>query len=501
MTLELNRRQFLQTAAIGATVLATSPHAAAAPQQPTSLKTDPLVRRGPAQKVVVLGAGLAGLAAGWELVRAGHEVTILEAQNRAGGRVHTLREPFADGLQVDTGASSLPSSHSLVWGYLVEFGLEGEPWLDPQLKDLNSLYHVDGARFVPAVGVPLPFATTEQERQVKSLGMLNQYYLPFESQLGDPLAPDWPTPEAKKFDELSVADLMRRHGASEGAVKLLGMRFYLDLPGDGMEEVSALWLLRDGNLSPGTDSIWRIRGGMDQLPRAFASRLAGQIRYGSAVVKVEHSPQGAVVFYRQAEQIEKISADRVLCTLPFSVLRDLEITPRFSAGKERVIREMPYCSVVRNFLQTRTRFWIAQGLSGFANTDLPIKFVFDSTSVRDGQRGLLECYSSGPAGRAFDAIPVGERTSRALAEIEKVYPEIRSEFEGGASKSWMDDPWQRGAYGYYKPGQMATLMPFAAVPEGRVHFAGEHTSPWPHWMQGAVFSGVRAAREINEAAT
>lgn len=499
MTLELNRRQFLQTAAVGATVFATSAGVEAAPQQPTSAKVEPLERRGPAQKVVILGAGLAGLTAGYELSRAGHEVTILEAQSRAGGRVQTLREPFADGLQVDTGASSLASSHALVWGYMAEFGLAGDPWLDPQLKGLNSLYHVDGARFVPAVGVPLPFATTEPERQVKSLGMLNQYYLPFERQIGDPLAPDWPTPAARKFDELSVADLMRRQGASEGAVKLLGMRFYLDLPGDGMEEVSALWLLRDGNLSPGSDSIWRIRGGMDQLPRAFATRLAEKVRYGSAVVRIEHSAAGAVITYRQADRIEKISADRVLCTLPFSVLRDLEVTPGFSAGKQRVIREMPYCTVVRNFLQTRSRFWISQGLSGFACTDLPIKFVFDSTSNPEGQRGLLECYSSGPAGRAFDALPAAERTDRAVAELEKVYPELRSQFEGGAHKSWMEDPWQRGAYGYYKPGQMTTLMPHAAVPEGRVHFAGEHTSPWPHWMQGAVYSGVRAAREINEA--
>lgn len=502
MSLAMNRRQFLHTAALGASVAATSRWAEAAPAeagQPSAPPRAALERKGPAQKVVILGAGLAGLAAAYELSRAGHEVTVLEAQSRAGGRVQTLREPFSDGLAVDTGASSLASSHGLVWSYLEELGLTGDPWLDPQLAGLNSLYHLDGQRVVPVQGAALPFATTEEERQLRSLGMLTKYYLPFEEQVGDPLAPDWPGPTVGKFDHMSVADLMRSQGASAGAVKQLGMRFYLDLPGDGMEEVSALWLLRDGVLSPGTDSIWRIRGGMDQLPKAFAARLADKVRYGSPAVRIAHSPHSVEVGYRQGGRLATLTADRVLCTLPFSVLKDLEITPGFSAGKQRVIREMPYCTVVRNFLQTRSRFWIGQGLSGFACTDLPIKFVFDSSSNRSGQRGLLETYSSGPAGRIFDQTAPGERTEKAVTELEKVYPELRSQFEGGASKSWMDDPWQRGAYGYYKPGQMTTLMPHAATVEGRVHFAGEHTSPWPHWMQGALYSAARAAREINEA--
>lgn len=92
-----------------------------------------------------------------------------------------------------------------------------------------------------------------------------------------------------------------------------------------------------------------------------------------------------------------------------------------------------------------------------------------------------------------------ERIRFTLEHMEKVYPGIRQNFEGGTSKCWDEDEWARGDYAWFKPGQMTSLLPHIARPEGRVHFAGEHTSPWTGWMQGALESGIRAAREVNEA--
>ncbi len=505
MSSGLNRREFLVGTTLGASALATARWSSAQepqspnPPVPTGSPLQPLVRKGPPRKVLILGAGLAGLGAGYELSRAGHDVTILEAQTRPGGRVHTLREPFAEGLYVNTGASTLPSSHGMVWSYLQDLGLEADLWVEPRLSKMISFYHVDGQRVVPTKGMPLPFATTPEERKMGSLGMLVKYYLYAEEQVGDPLAPDWPPPAARKYDQMSLADFIRGSGASAGALKLLGLRFYLDLPANGMEDVSALWVLRDGLLSPGSDTIWKIRGGMDRLPMALADRLSDRILYGCPVARIAHSADGVEVAFEQGGMLQKMSADYLLCTLPFSVLRNLEVSPGFSPGKQQAIREMPYCSVVRCFLQTRSRFWLDEGLSGFALTDLPIKYVFDSTSNPEGRRGLLETYASGPAGKIFEAAPSGERIPLALRELEKLYPTIRTQFEGGAWKCWMEEPWSRGAYAYYKPGQMTTLYPHAATAEGRVHFAGEHASPWPHWMQGGLYSGDRAAREINDA--
>ena len=93
-----------------------------------------------------------------------------------------------------------------------------------------------------------------------------------------------------------------------------------------------------------------------------------------------------------------------------------------------------------------------------------------------------------------------ERILFALSQVERIFPGIRADFELGVSKSWDEDPWARGAFAYLRPGQMRSLLPHLARPEGRVHFAGEHTSPWSGWMQGALDSGLRAAREITDRA-
>ena len=141
-----------------------------------------------------------------------------------------------------------------------------------------------------------------------------------------------------------------------------------------------------------------------------------------------------------------------------------------------------------------------QGLSGFALTDLPIADVYNLTVDQPGPRGILQSYSGGPQARGICALTESERVSFVLEQMEKVFPGMREHFEGGVSKCWDEDPWARGASSWYKPGQMSELWPHIARPEGRVHFAGDHTSAWIRWMQGALESGNRAAREVNEAA-
>src|SRR6266481_4934503 len=116
----MNRREFLQLATLAAL--------AAYAESSQALQTGGLIRRGPAKKVVILGAGLAGLAAAEELINAGHEVTVLEARSRPGGRVYTLRKPFADGLYAEAGAGRIPNTHALTLKYVKRFGLQLDPF-------------------------------------------------------------------------------------------------------------------------------------------------------------------------------------------------------------------------------------------------------------------------------------------------------------------------------------------------------------------------------------
>jgi monoamine oxidase len=490
----MSRREFLARTTLATAALAAYPYA------PLSADAPREERKGAGKKVVIVGAGLAGLAAGFELTAAGHEVVLLEAQSRPGGRVHTLREPFNEGLWADTGASTLPEEHDFSMRYVQEFGLKLVPWLAPELQSLKFVFHLNGQRLRTGSGVGWPFTLPPEEKQMGSFGMLQKYFMDALGEVGDPLAPDWPPESLRALDAMNLTELLRQKGASEGAITILKTQFYLDLPADGADHASALYMLRDSHLSPGTGASYKIEGGMDRLPREFARRLQEQIHYGARVVRIEHGPTGVEAVYEQGGLQQRMAGDYLVCAIPFTVLRGVEVSPPFSAEKRRTISELPYCSTSRVFLQTRRRFWIDEGLSGFASTDRAIKYVFESTPagpVRAADRGLLEGYTSGPGAEQLTSMSEAERVRFALEEIEKVHPEVRKHVEGVATKCWDEDPWARGAYAYFKPGQTMTLLRHIAPPEGRVHFAGEHASAWPHWMQGALESGNRVAREIN----
>jgi monoamine oxidase len=454
-------------------------------------------RQGTPQKVAVLGAGLAGLAAAYELTQAGHDVTLLEARTRAGGRVYTLRHPFSDGLYSEAGAIFIPASHELTMKYVKLFALPLD-LVSP--RDWVFLCYLRGKRIKLAEGESLewPPELTPAEKQLGYFGMLEQYVGALLTELGDPTAPDWPPEALKKYDRMTFAELLRQQGASPAAVALLRLGFF-DLMGDGVDSYSALLLLRDEALRHSSHQYYTIQGGNDLLPKAFAARLAEKIRYGAPAVKVEHDARGIRVVFLQAGAPQTLTADHLVCTLPFSVLRHLDVSPPFSPEKRRAIKELPYTSVTRVYLQARKRFWGDDGVTGSANTDLPITWIRDVTFNQPGSRGILEAYLAGPPARQATAMTESERLRFTLEQMEKVYPGIRENFEGGTSHCWDADEWARGGYAWFKPGQMSALLPHIARPEGRVHFAGDHTSAWPGWMQGALDSGTRAAQEINAA--
>ena len=121
------------------------------------------------------------------------------------------------------------------------------------------------------------------------------------------------------------------------------------------------------------------------------------------------------------------------------------------------------------------------------------------TCNQPGPRGVLQCYAGSPQAGQIAAMEESERVSFVLEQMEQLHPGMRANFEGGVAKCWDEDEWARGASSWYKPRGMTELWPHVGQREGRVHFAGDHTSPWIRWMQGALYSGNRVAREVNEA--
>jgi len=422
-----------------------------------------------------VGAGLAGLSAAYELGQAGHQVTVLEARDRPGGRVLTLRDTFADGQYAEAGAETFGETHDFVQHYVQTFHLETMPaW---NYGRLASLTFRNGQRSRP---------NSELSRK---------YVQPAVKEIGDPLAPGWPTADLlRRFDRISMVELLQSRGASPEEIATLQI-VYSDSWDNGTAPDSALCLLRDEAIARAGASF-RIRGGNDQLPQALARSMGARVHYRTTLEHVQWNDKRVTVTVKTSGRRSQISADYLICAIPFTVLRSIAVSPAFSEGKQRAIRELTYNSVTRVYIQSATRPWIAEGLSGFAQTDLPIGTVWDCTEGQPGMRGILECYTSGERARSWASLSEPRRIRTAIENLQKVFPGVNG--EKSASVAWDADPLAKGAFAWFKRDQMATLLPHIARREGRVHFAGEHTSPWFGWMQGALESGHRAAREVND---
>jgi monoamine oxidase len=391
----ITRRQFLRRSALAVAGVGLVPPG--------------LVVKAPARKVLILGAGMAGLAAGYELSKLGHDITILEARSRPGGRVFTLREPFADGLYAEAGAARIRDNHHLTLKYVKIFNLPLEPFYPSNLKAVRD---------------------DQGERR-----------------------------------ELPIA------GYTDAMTQNYG-----------------------GELGEGPE-IWRkIKGGMDLLPKAFAAHLGDKIRYGAAVVRIEQDAKQATVRFLKDRSLQTLSADVVLCTIPFSVLRRLEL-PALSSRKKNLIKRTHYDAVSRVYLQTKNRFWETNGLNGFAFTKGAIE-IWHPTWSQPGPRGILMSYARPGEAERITKLKESERISQTVAQLDSIFTGLRPNFEQGTTKCWTEDEWSRGAWGFV--GLLETVS--ASAPDGRIYFAGEHLSPLYSWIQGALSSSMRAVKQIDETA-
>jgi len=447
----------------------------------------------PPTKVVVIGAGLSGLVTAYELIAAGFDVTVLEAQSRAGGRVRTIRGRFADDLYCEAGAAQVFDNHVTTMHYAQEFGLT----LDPFQSTGGTVYHLRGKRVVDAPGaqVEWPVNLPEGERGKTRAELWDRYAASFFRGVDQGALEDVVHSDMLPLDRMSSAGWLRSRGASPEAVAMLRLGLP-DLAGAGADGTSSLYWIRDMAHRVPRKRAFTIRGGTDRLPAAFAERLGDHIIYGAEVVAIEQNASSGRVIWNYHGERRTTTADRIVCTIPFTVLRSVKVDPPFSAGKRRAIEELPYSPVVKGIVQSRRRFWNDENLSGTAFSDLPLNSVFHRSVNQPGMRGLLESYTVADAARALGKLSEAERVATITSQMTKLFPSLADLAEGGTSVVWDHEPWARGAYAYFAPGQMATLGPHLHTIEGRVHFAGEHTSAWSGWMQGALDSGRRAAQEV-----
>jgi monoamine oxidase len=484
---ELNRRTFLKNSLLSGTALAF-------PNIIHSLHIPPA---GKPQKVAVVGAGIAGLIAAYELMLSGHEVKILEARTRPGGRILTLRDPFADGLHAEAGATEFGDSYTLLQGYIKQFNLPfAEGGANKKTVGPSDIYFLEGKRHVvrPDEEPDWPYRLSEKDRKLGIKGIWNKYVtLPTEN-LADSATANPPSEAYRLYDQGTIDELLRKGGAPEGVISLLKMDFL----GDEYDHVSALQDMVWHRFFEQNKKWMQLRDGNDALPRAFAERLGERLEYGVVLRKITQDQHTVRLSLSRGGSLDQVEAERVVIAIPFSCLRDVEMDDSFSPGKRNAISKMRYDSAVHVHLQSRSRFWVPQLLSGFASTDLPIRNILHDTEGQPGKRGIIGIETAGRNAQLAAKMSSEERLHWAMEDVVKIFPEMSSNFEGGTSIVWDREPWSLGCAAYYAPGEMTEMFPHVGRPEGRVHFAGEHTSHL-YVMEGAAQSAVRVVQEINAA--
>ncbi|MFB9391569.1 FAD-dependent oxidoreductase [Streptomyces coeruleoprunus] len=575
----------------------------------------PRARATARKKVLVIGAGPAGLVAAGLLRDAGHEVTVLEANgNRAGGRIKTFRtgghekaaQPFADPRQyAEAGAMRIPASHPLVMGLIDKLGLERRRfhYVDVDADGraaLRTWINVNGVRMRRADYLAAP-------RKVNRTFGVPAAYLdkPAGTILREALAPvraefavrrpdgTWeekPLPQrvegwarvVQRFGDWSMYRFLTEYAKlDERTVDLIGTLENLTsrLPLAFLHSFITTSLI-----SPDT-AFWELEGGTAVLPDALLRPLRDRVRFDRRVTRIEFwdpsgaagtrhvRPDGPRVWVDTVSEgrggkvvREQFTADRAVVTVPFSGLRHVQVAPLMSYGKRRAVTELHYDSATKVLLEFSRRWWefgeddwkreleaVRPGLydayrtgrpaddgsllgahpsvprghiseaqrvhyaaarwasrdqpeaveviGGGSVSDNPNRFMFHPSHPVPGSAGgvVLASYSWADDALRWDSLDDDARYPYALGGMQQVYGQRIEVFYTGAGRtqSWLRDPYAYGEASVLLPGQHTELLRWTGTPEGPLHFAGDHTSVKPAWIEGALESAVRAALEVH----
>ena len=433
-----------------------------------------------APRAIVVGAGLAGLTAAFELERRGWSVTVLEARDRLGGRVLTVRRPFAGGQYAEAGGEFIDVNQTRIQAYARRFGLPLED-VRRGFAGLEDLVYRHGRRF-----------TTDAFTDAAARRGLDRYgEAAFE--LGRGIDPADPTasPRAKRLDLRSAADLLDRIRA-RGRARFLLEAMFRDDYGVEPERLSLLYVAQAEALyrsvPGGQIERFRIRGGNDRLVRAFARRLARPPLHGTPVSAITATESGVVVTAGE----KNLEAEYCVVAVPLPALRDVGFTPALPEPLAEAVERLQYARVLKCLLQYRRREWRKRSYSGTATTDLESGTFYEATDQQPGRRGILTGYAAGGRSVRLETAPDRARLRTAARGADRVLGAGAP--TAGESAAWAQEPFSGGAWCCFAPGQVTAYWRALRTPAGRVHFAGEQASRFVGYMEGAIRSGEKRGR-------
>ncbi|TAH25770.1 MAG: flavin monoamine oxidase family protein [Cytophagales bacterium] len=468
------------------------------------------------KKVIILGAGLAGLSSAYELNKLGYEVQILEARARSGGRVWTVRKgtseteidgklqtcTFDEGQYLNAGAGRIPHHHEISLKYCKELGIAMEVFTN---VNEAAFYYSEGKGPLANKSIPI--------RQVHA--DFRGYTCELLAKAIDQKALDLPMSQEdvdKLLEYLKAEGDLNIDKIYQGSER----RGYKKIASAGLNppQFADPFLLREiiysGFTHPAFQNVGEYTynqqpimlqpiGGMEQIPKAFEKILANKIIFQAEVTGIKKNENGVKISYKDKNGLmTESSADYCICTIPFPVLKN--IPSDFSDAYKKAINDIPYMNTGKIGLQFKRRFWEEDDhiFGGITKTNMNITQIFYPSTGFLGQKGVLKgYYNFHNLALEMGNLSIEDRLKRALYEGGKIHPQYATEFETGFSLAWQKIKYSQGGWAAYTNESRQLHFSTLQKPDGPIYFAGEHTTYLTAWMAGAFVAAQHAVESIH----
>jgi monoamine oxidase len=459
---------------------------------------DTRVKAAKKKRVIVAGAGITGLCCGYELMQSGHDVTVLEAKGRHGGHVFTGRDGLSDGLYADFGADHITRpGYERFFEYVDKFKLEVLVYPHAEGSDaapgrhamrmINKKFYTDEQLSDPKVLATFGF----NQKEIKFLSskpwyeLQNMYLDKYVKEIKDiehPLGTGH-----DEWDKIPVSDLYKKEGASEAALRYLG--------GNDVSALFTVWRIattRSRGIPPSHGDTFRLKGGNQELPNAFARKLGDRVKLSHQITAIRRDDAGVAVSYRAYgyDEEKELTADYLVNCIPLPVFRKIPVTPALSPEKQYVVDNLKYSSHPFYVFEAATKFWLDDGFKSinmeFEHPDISSIWQ-EPNEVKTG-RIILKAYAPG-----------GVSAQRGLAAFREVYPGKSDTITQALTVDWTKD--QLSPTCEMEPfpiGELHKFWPQVTMPDGRIYFAGTYADILSRGMESCIRSAQRVAKALND---
>jgi monoamine oxidase len=452
----------------------------------------------PGTRIVVVGAGLAGLLSAYRLQQSGFAAQIYEASGRVGGRCYTGRGDFADGQIYERGGELIDSNHIDLKQLVQELGLNLDNLALAQTNGTEQVGYFFGK----------PYTYTQMTNDLK---VIWQQIHSDVSAAGYPTLYNSYTVRGQQLDQMTLYRWIESYvpgGHSSPLGALLDVAYNIEYGAESTVQSSLNMLYLLGYTGPGqfrtfgkSNEKYHVQGGNDQVATSLAAKLGSQITTNTPLTAIALNNDGTytLTFANGSGSFARV-ADHVVLALPFATLRSVDFSKAgFNQVKTWAINEQGMGTNSKVHVQFNSRFWRDQGYTGETYSDRGYQNTWEVSRAQAGASGLLVWYTGGNPGAAVGSGTVQSQVQRYfLPAIEPVLPGATAQWNGRAVRDyWTGYQWTKGSYSYWKAGQYTRFSGAEKERSGNCHFAGEHTSQdFQGYLQGAVETGQRAANEI-----